>query len=160
MHIQSAFMPSFKASSADKHKKKIPVARKAFKPAVAAREEPAVEARGSFEITIEKPLKAHNTLSVAARARIIKFGKELRTMEQEWIKILNGEFVFKVMPKDSIHCVQYDHVLRNWPKIRAYLDTLRATRNDLPWPECLPSGITHCTDCTEYVQAWIEAEGR
>ena len=114
----------------------------------------------SFNVTIEKSMKEHKNLSVAARERIIKFGSELNAMEKEWKQILNGELIFKVGPKDSIHCDHDDDVRRNWPKIRDYLDKLRAARNDLPWPECLPSGIKDCTLCTEYVDAWIEAEGR
>jgi hypothetical protein len=114
----------------------------------------------SFKIKTDKSLKEHKKLHLTARAKITKFVHELRAMEREWKNILDGNFVRKVKcAEEKINCDSYDDVRKNWAKIEAYLTELRATREDLPWPECLPSGIQSCTLCTEYVDAWKEEYG-
>ena len=108
-----------------------------------------------FKVHTDKPLSDHKKLPASARAKIMKVGSELEKMRLKWKWILDEKFNnHKVRPKDRIRCDDYTCVRENWPKIKKCFDELRATRDDLPWPECLPSGIWSCTSCAEYMDEW------
>ena len=107
-----------------------------------------------FRVFIEKPLREQK-LDAAARKRLTNVNGELKKMQLEWKQILDDKFAnHKIPSAKTIRCDSYTDVLNNWPKIEEYLDELRATRDDLTWPECLPVGIWSCKLCSDYVEKW------
>jgi len=108
------------------------------------------------KIDTDKPLREQKELSAAIRGKMMKVDLEIKKMRQDWKNILNKEFSknYTKRPAECINCDFYPDVRKNWDTIKKYLDKLRADRKDVPWPECLPSGILSCTLCTDYVKGW------
>ncbi len=109
-----------------------------------------------FQLSADKPLREQKKLPAKAREKLMKANGEIKKMQQDWTKILEKHFSgnYTKRAADWIRCESYESVLNNWDAIRSFLDSLRASGKDLPWPECLPRGILSCRLCTDYVNQW------